>query len=287
MSCAGAQEPGGPTAMPPSGSAVSVIGPATPVRTGQPFSLVLSLRTATGAEVAWPVGPDSGVIEAVRAALVTTRAAGRDSTDWSATYRLVAWDVGDRRVPFSDAVVSRDGAAVRVAVPPVPVVVQATVTDAAAEPRPARPPFQLPETWWRDAFSIAAAVLAGALLVWMGLRRRRAGATLPTRRADPAVALAALARLRLEAAGEPTRVLLGAAEAVREAVAQAVPRARVLTTRELGALPIPGMPMPRVLALLDAADAARYGRRTVSPAQAAAALAEAQALVALVRGSAA
>jgi hypothetical protein len=260
---------------------VKVDAPATGVRAGQPFTVVLKARVPLGSTVAFPVGPDSGVVEAVTSAVTDTRPLGPDSLEVRATYRLVAWEVGARTVPFGEAVVEQAGGARRVPIAPVPVAVESVLPgEGGAEPKPAREPIDLPVAWWRDALLVTLALLVGALLVWWALRRR--GADAPSarrRRADPLAALDALARLGLDGAGEPARVLLGAADAVREALAQAHPASRVLTTEELVRTSLSGVPMPRVVSLLEDADAARYGRAPVPAERARRALAEARALV--------
>lgn len=260
---------------------VTVDAPAVGVRAGQPFTLVLRTRVPLGTTVAFPVGPDSGVIEAVSSAVADTRPVGPDSLDVRATYRLVAWEVGSRTIPFGDAVVEAAGVAQRLRLAPVPVTVESVLpADGTAEPRPARDPVDLPIAWWRDALLVAVALLVGALLVWWAMRRRGAERAAPRRRrTDPMAALDALARLGLDGSGEPARVLLGAADAVREALAQAHPGSRVLTTEELVRTSLSGVPMPRVVSLLEDADAARYGRVAVPAERARRALAEARALV--------
>ncbi|MDX2184720.1 MAG: hypothetical protein SFW08_12135 [Gemmatimonadaceae bacterium] len=288
MSWPSAPQPRSDSAAPPPAAASSVvaIAPAGGIRVGAPFTLVLRTRVPVGTTVAFPVGPDSGVIEAVRSSVVSTRAAGPDSIDAIATYALVAWDVGERRIPFGAVVRERDGVAERVAVAPVPVTVTSVLPSGEqVEPKPAREPFRLETFYWRDALLIALALLVGAALVWWAMRRRPVArpAEIPATRRDPRAALAALDAMQLHTAGEPARVLLGAADAVREALGELSPRARVLTTDELARTPLAGVPMVRVITLLEDADAARYGRTPVSVERATRALAEARALVELLQ----
>jgi hypothetical protein len=268
-------------------SRIQAVAPATAVRAGEPFTVVLTTRVPVGTTAAFPVGPDSGVVEAVTSADSDQQPYGPDSVTVRATYKLVAWDVGDRMIPFGDVVLERDGAALRVPVGKVAVQVGSVLpANGAAEPKPARDPFNLPTGWWSDLLIVAAALVVGALLVWWATRRwsiERPAA--PSRRVDPADALRALEALALERAGEPTRVLLGAADAVREAISQAFPRTRSLTTEELVQQSLSGVPMARVASLLEDADAARYGRRPVADARAVRALAEARALVTVLRGA--
>lgn len=285
-----AQSPAGPGAAPSppaGGPRIVADAPATAIRAGQPFTLVLRARVPSGTTVAFPVGPDSGAVEAVASSVGETRPIGPDSVESRATYRLVAWDVGARTIPFGEAVVEVAGAAVRVPIAPVPLAVESVLpADGAAEPRPLREPLDIPVAWWRDALLVALAVLVGALLVWWALRRPHGAATgARRRRVDPQAALDALARLGLEGAGEPARLLLGAADAVREALAQAHPSSRVLTTEELSRASFSGVPMSRLLSLLEDADAARYGRAPVAAERARRALAEARALVAALAGA--
>ena len=270
-----------PTAGDTAARRIAVDAPATPVRAGQPFVLVLRTRVPAGTRVAFPVGPDSGVVEAVESAASEMRPAGPDSVDARAAYRLVAWEVGDRTIPFGDAVIEGPGGTERVAVGRVALTVESVLPgNGTADPKPARDPLDLPTAWWRDALAVTAALLVGALLVWWALRRHRREAIAPIRRrTDPLAALEALGRLGLEAAGEPARVLLGAADAVREALAQAHPPSRVLTTDALARTAMSGVPMARVVSLLEDADRARYGRVAGAPERARRALTEATALV--------
>lgn len=277
-------------ALPAPAAAVTAIAPAGGIRVGAPFTLVLRTRVPVGTTVAFPVGPDSGVVEAVRSSVVTTRSAGPDSIDAIASYTLVAWDVGERRIPFGAVVREREGSAERVPVAPVPVTVTSVLPSGEqVEPKPAREPFRLETFYWRDAVVIAIALLVGAALVWWALRRRAAPQPVaaPAVGRDPLAALAALEALQLQTAGEPARVLLGAADAVREALGALSPRARVLTTDELARTPLAGVPMVRVITLLEDADAARYGRTPVTVERATRALDEARALVALLAPGAA
>jgi hypothetical protein len=62
-------------------------------------------------------------------------------------------------------------------------------------------------------------------------------------------------------------------------------RTRPLTTRELVSAPLAGVPMMRVAALLEDADQARYGRYAVTEAHAVRAVAEARALLVVLRGA--
>lgn len=275
------QVPAAPTAPTAPTSRVSVDVPATPVRAGEPFTLVLRTRVPLGTTVAFPVGPDSGVVEAVESAQSETRPAGPDSVDARAVYRLIAWETGERTIPFGAAVFETGGTAERVAVGRVALAVESVLPgEGTPDPKPARPPRDLPTPWVRDALLVTLALLVGALLVWWAMRRGR-GVTVvpPRRRADPLAALDALAALGLDGAGEPTRVLLGAADAVRDALTQAHPASRVRTTEELARTALSGVPMPRVVSLLEDADRARYGGTTVTPDRARRALAEARVLV--------
>jgi hypothetical protein len=140
------------------------------VTVGEHFLGRVRVRAPKGAEIGFPIGPDSGV--AVEAVDPRREQLSADTTavERVATYRLVAWTVGAQRVVLGSFVVSAGGVDRRYEVPAVEIVVKSVrpADSTGNVPRAARGVMLAPPLLWPW---IAGGVLLLALLLWM-LRRR-------------------------------------------------------------------------------------------------------------------
>jgi len=120
------------------------------VTVGQHFIVRVRVRAPKGAEIGFPVGPDSGV--AVEAVDPRQELNSPDTTvvERTATYRLVAWTTGAQKVVLGSLVVSANGADRRYEVPAIPIVVKSVrPTDSTGRiPRPARDVMLAPPLVW-------------------------------------------------------------------------------------------------------------------------------------------
>jgi hypothetical protein len=247
-----------------------VVRPDT-VTVGDPFVVAVEIRAPAGARVEFPVGPDSAsAIQALDPRTVrSTPAAG--SLTQIATYRMVAWDIGDRPLGLSDATVIIGG--VRTAVPITGTLVHVrSVLPADTTlrvPKPARPPFDMPLPWWRFWWVLALLALA-ALLFWLWWRRRRRGT--PDESNVDAFAYAEREFARVEAmglleAGERGRFVALMVEVLRDYLARGVEGALPsLTSTELlqAVRSKREVPIDRLAPVLSESDMIKCARRPVT-----------------------
>ncbi|MBA2685797.1 MAG: hypothetical protein H0U66_15030 [Gemmatimonadaceae bacterium] len=244
------------------------------VTVGEHFVVRVRVRAPKGAEIGFPVGPDSGV--AVEAVDPRREAQNRDTTavERTATYRLVAWTVGAQRVTLGTLVVSAGGVDRRFEVPAIPIVVKSVrPADSTGKiPRPARSVMLAPPLLWPW---IAGALVLLALALWMlrrMLRRRPKEIHAGTGAlADAERDFARIDELALIDAGERGRYVALHIDVLREYLAARIPEAaRSLTSTELLAVlsadaPVP---LPRLVPVLAAADLIKYADRPVTASKA-------------------
>ena len=240
------------------------------VTVGEHFVVRVRVRAPKGAEIGFPVGPDSGV--AFEAVDPRREAQGADSSavERTAIYRLVAWTVGAQRVTLGSLVVSAAGFDRRYEVPAIPIVVRSVrpADSTGKSPRPARDIVLAPPLLWPW---VAGGLLLLALGLWMlrqRLRRRPAVVYAgPGALADAKRDFARIDELALIDAGERGRYVALHVDVLREYLAARIPEAaRSLTSTELVAVlradaPVP---LPRLVPLLAAADLIKYADRPVA-----------------------
>jgi hypothetical protein len=241
------------------------------VTVGQPFQVVVRVRSAPGARIAFPAGPDSSLpVEAIDPPAVRAApdSAGAEET---AVYRLVAWDTGARGANLGDVVVTLGGEERRVSLAGVRVLVRSVLpADTALHvPKPARDVIAAARPWWHwVAAGLLALALLGLLVWWWLRRRRRAPAATPL---DP-LAYAEREFVRIEAlglldAGERGRYVALVVEVVRHYLDGRIDGARTsLTSVEL--LDFlrrhPEVPVERLARLLAESDLIKFARRPVT-----------------------
>jgi hypothetical protein len=244
------------------------------VSVGEHFFVRVRVRAPKGAEIGFPVGPDSGV--AVEAVDPKREEGSADTTavDRTAIYRLVAWTVGAQHVTLGSLVVSAAGADRRYAIPNIAVLVKSVrPNDSTGRvPRPARDVMAAPPVLWPW---IVGGLLLLALLLWM-LRRRLRHRSRPSHSGKGAIAdarrdFARIEELELLEAGERGRYVALHIDVLREYLALRIPEAALsLTSTELLAVlsadaPVP---LPRLVPVLAAADLIKYADRPVTDARA-------------------
>jgi hypothetical protein len=244
------------------------------VSVGEHFFVRVRVRAPKGAEIGFPVGPDSGV--AVEAVDPKQEQGSADTTavDRTAIYRLVAWTVGTQHVTLGSLVVSAAGADRRYAIPNIAVLVKSVrPNDSTGRvPRPARDVMAAPPVLWPW---IVGGLLLLALALWM-LRRRLRRRSTPSHSGKGAIAdaqrdFARIEQLELLEAGERGRYVALHIDVLREYLAVRIPEAALsLTSTELLAVlradaPVP---LPRLVPVLAAADLIKYADRPVTDARA-------------------
>lgn len=244
------------------------------VTVGQHFVVRVRVRAPKGAEIGFPVGPDSGA--AVEAVDPKRELGSGDSTvvERTAIYRLVAWAVGAQHVTLGSLVVSAAGADRRYAIPDLPVVVRSVrpADSTGRVPRPARDVLVAPPVLWPW---IVGGLLLIAILLWL-LRRRLHRRPIPSDAGRGALAdaqrdFARIDQLALLEAGERGRYVALHIDVLREYLAARIPEAaRSLTSTELlGVLRADApVPLPRMVPVLAAADLIKYADRPVTEARA-------------------
>lgn len=255
------------------------------VTVGEHFLVSVRVRAPKGAEIGFPVGPDSGAaVEAVD----PKREQGSADTmavDRTAIYKLVAWSVGPQHVTLGSLVVSLAGVDRRYAVPNIAVLVKSVrPNDSTGRvPQPARNVIAAPRVLWPW---IAGGLLLLALLLWMlrrRLRRRPAHAHAGKGAlADAQRDFARIEQLALLEAGERGRYVALHIDVLREYLAARIPEAALsLTSTELvSALePDAPVPLPRLVPVLAAADLIKYANRPVSDTRARELASETRAIV--------
>ncbi len=240
------------------------------VTVGEHFIVRVRVRAPKGAEIGFPVGPDSGV--AIEAVDPKREQASRDSTAVvrTATYRLVAWTTGPQQVVLGPLVVSAGGAVRRLDVPDIRIVVKSVrpPDSTGRVPRPARGVMLGSPVLWPY---VAGALLLLALLLWLLRRQLRRWPAAP-HAASGALASAKRDYGRIDAlalidAGERGRYVALHVDVLREYLAARIPAAaRSLTSTELlAALRTDApVPLPRLASVLAAADLIKYADRPVT-----------------------
>lgn len=257
------------------------------VTVGQHFTLRLRVRAPKGAEIGFPVGPDSGLaVEAVDPRRVQA-AADTAAVERTATYRLVAWRTGVQHIALGAVVVSAGGVDRRFAVAdPAVVVVSVRPRDSTGMiPRDARTIALAPPMLWPY---LLGALLLLALLVWGIAWMARRGSHVDAGSRALGLARRGFARidtLGLLAAGERGRYVALHVDVLREYLANRIPGAALsLTSTELLAAlrPDAPVPLPRLVPVLAASDLIKYANRPVSDARATELASEARGLVAAI-----
>lgn len=240
------------------------------VTVGEHFLVRIRVRAPKGAEIGFPVGPDSGV--AVEAVDPRREQVSSDTTavERTAAYRLVAWTTGAQRVVLGSLVVSAGGVDRRYEIPPIALIVKSVrpVDSTGRVPRPARDVMLAPPMVWPW---IVGALLVLALALWLlrrRLRRRpRAMHAGTGALADAKRDFARIEELALIDAGERGRYVALHVDVLREYLAARIPdAARSLTSTELlAALRADApVPLPRLVPVLAAADLIKYADRPVT-----------------------
>ncbi|GEM_PF-354266 len=280
-----AAPPAAAAARPPA-RASARITPDT-VRIGEPFLVVLHVRAPKGATITLPAGPDSGAaVEALdpRALAVESDSS---STDYSATYRLAAWDLGRQPVAFAPATFHGAGADATVPFGDLTILVRATAPADAAHriPRGARALFAMPRTWW-PLWQVVVVVLGTVLFLWLLVRwwRRRPRAEAPSADpfADATREFGTLDRIGLLDAGEPGRYVALAIDITRTyLVRRLAPESMAFTSAELIAAVAEDrrIPQARLRGLLAKSDRVKFARQLLSVEEAKAMGTDARRLV--------
>ncbi|HEY2848846.1 MAG TPA: hypothetical protein VGI97_03155 [Gemmatimonadaceae bacterium] len=256
------------------------------VTVGQPFSVRIRVRAPKFATIRFPSVPDTAdAVEAIDPRAIED--AGDDELiDRTAVYRLVAWDVGQRKPRFGNVTIEEGGAARPYAVALPAVTVRSLLPPDSAEriPKSARDPIAPPGVLWK--FLLLSGVLL-LLAAWYWRRRRKLRASRIPPRAEPyaeaSSSFAALDALALPAAGEPGRHVIASVDVLRGYLARRFPDIpESLTPHEAGvalaASELPVLP-GRVAALLERESSLRFARGGLAPEEAVALGLESRAIV--------
>jgi len=261
---------------PLSGVQIGVRATPDTVTVGEPFRMVLRVRAPRGAEIAFPVGPDSGLdVEAVDPRVVQ-RSADTTAVDETALYRLVAWDTGTLVAHLGTLVVTVAGTDRHFTIAGDRVYVRSVLPadTALQKPKPARDIVPAGRPWWIWVLvALAALALLGLLFWWW--RRRRRGRLMPADVDAFEEARREFARIDAMAlldAGEPSRYLALNVDTVRDYLAARVPAAdRSLTSHELlhALRDTTVVPRERLAPVLEESDLVKFARRPITNARAA------------------
>lgn len=240
------------------------------VTVGQHFLVTVRVRGPRGAQISFPVGPDSGLaVEAVDPRAVA-RAADTTAVDETATYRLVAWDTGGTTTHLGDVVVTIDGTDGRYRITGDSLYVGSVLPrDTALQvPKPARDILIAGRPWWHWLLLALAALALFGLLFWWWRRRRRARIAEPVNPYEEAArAFRRIEALDLIEAGERGRYVALHVEVLRDYLAARVPAGRLsLTATELldAVRERPEVPAVRLAPVLAEADLIKFARRPVT-----------------------
>ncbi len=255
------------------------------VTVGDAFAVVLRVRVPSGATVQFPAPPDtSGPVQPLDPVAVRDTVIG-SVTEYVATYRLAAWDVGTQPIPLEDLLVRQAGIERKVSLATLGVFVRSVLPADSAQrvPKAARPPFDLPvSNWWKWLAAAIAALIVALLLWWWHRWRNRPRLPVVV---DP-LRLAGEEFARVEAlglleAGERGRYVALMVDVVRDYLARRVGTSASLTSSELlGVLRRNGVvPLDRLAPLLTEADLVKFARYQVGAERAKHFAAEARAIV--------
>ncbi len=241
------------------------------VRIGDPFTLSIRVRAPAGAQVEFPVGPDSTSAVQLIDPRTVRPVTDSGAVDLTATYRLAAWDIGPQPIDLDEVIVSGAGPDRRITVPRQSIFVRSVMpADSSLRvPKPARALIEqsIPRWWlWALAAVVAALLL---LALWRWWRRRRRDVAPPVE--DPLVVaereFTRIEALRLLEAGERGRHGALMADVLRDYLAARFEVAPLsLTTGELTRAQHrePAVPLERLSRLLDEVDLIKFARRPVT-----------------------
>jgi hypothetical protein len=255
------------------------------VTVGEHFTISVRVRAPRGAEISFPVGPDSGLtVEAVDPRVISA-APDTTAVDRTANYRLVAWDTGGQSAHLGTLVVTVNGVDHRIAIAEDSVHVSSVLpADTAMQvPKPARDVVSAPRPWWHWLVAaLLAAALLGLLFWWWRRRRERVTAP-PVDPFDEARRdFARIDALHLLEAGERGRYVALNVEVLRVYLARRIAEApRSLTSTELlaAARSHSELPAQRLGPLLAETDLIKFARRPVTTDRARELAGEARAVV--------
>ena len=193
---------------------------------GESITVELRVRAPAGAEVRFPVLPDTGTRIEPLDPRVIRDASTADGVDRIAIYRLIAWDTGSVAVAFSDITVTRDGATQRHPVELGALRIRSVLPADSAQrvPRPAADPLHAPSLRWRlwVALAVILALAVAAHRRWRRWKRERAHA-MPDAAGAARSAFVHARALGLLEAGEPGRHLLAHIAVMRRYLAERWP----------------------------------------------------------------
>jgi len=242
---------------------------------GDPITVELRVRAPVGAEVRFPVLPDTGTrIEPLDPRTIRD-ASTADGLDRTAVYRLIAWDTGSVALAFGDVVVRRNGSDQRYPVQLGALTIRSVLpADTTLRvPRPAADALDAPSLRWRLWLGIAVllAMLIASYRRWRRWRRERADAP-PDALGAARAAFAHARALNLLEAGEPGRHLLAHIGVMRRYLAERWPVAGAdLTAQELAhALPRGDFPIlpDRVVHLVQRSEGVAFARARIENSEA-------------------
>ncbi len=237
---------------------------------GDPITIELRVRAPAGAEVRFPVLPDTGTrIEPLDPRAIRDRSTV-DGVDRTATYRLIAWDTGSVDVAFSDVTVRRNGVEQRYPVQLRRLRIRSLLpADTTLRvPKPAADALDAPSVRWRLWLGLAVVLLLvmASIRRWRRWRRERADAP-PDAIGAARAAFEHARALKLLEAGEPGRHLLAHVGVMRRYLAARWPVAGAdLTAQELAhALPRGDFPIlpERVVSLVTRAEGVAFARARI------------------------
>jgi hypothetical protein len=258
----------------PTGIQRGVVVSPESVTVGDPFRVAIRVRAPLGTVLDFPDGPDSSFAVEPLDRVVLAEAGDSTGVEVTATYRLAAWDVGERSLRFPDILATRNGESRRVSVGRDLVVTVTSVLPADTAlrvARPARPVYEFGLPWWWWLAVMASAAALGALWWWWWRRRPKASAPAADPWANAERAFARVDALGLLAAGETGQHVALYTDVVRDLLAAVRPAARTsLTTSELlqALRSDRGFPVTRLARVLHDADLVKFARRRIAAPQA-------------------
>lgn len=253
---------------------------------GDPIIVELRVRAPAGAEVRFPVLPDTGTrIEPLDPRAIRD-ASTPDGVDRTAIYRLIAWDTGTVALVFGDVVVRRDGRDQRYPVQVGAFSVRSLLpADTTLRvPKPAADVLDAPSLRWRLwlGLSVLLALLVASYRRWRRWKHERAIAP-PDAIGAARAGFAHTRALNLLEAGEPGRHLLAHMSVMRRYLAARWPVAgAALTAQELAhALPRGDFPIlpDRVVSLVERGEGVAFARARIEHSEAQQLATEAVAVV--------
>ena len=265
----------------------TLVRPET-VSVGDPFVFVVSVEVPTGARIEWPSITDTSAVVAMREPVRVTSAENGAARTETATYALAPWDVGALPIGLPDAIVHIGERTLRVPMSAARVVVKTVLSGDTTlhRPKPAKTLFPRVLPWWTRWWPALVIVATLLLLWWIWIRRKRAGASAQRVQLDvyrrALHDFERLERLALVDAGEGGRFVALAVEILRTYLSVRIPDAALSrTTSELVVVMADDIrvPIAALLALLEASDAIKFARRSVTPAGARALAADARGIV--------